>query len=156
MRHAKVTRELLAGNSNHHVLHQGVKKLVEFSVHQLFGGHAQVNIHGGSGVRQGADRDVIDAGFGKASHRFQCDAARGFQRNPACHHLNGFSRLFGIEIVQKHNICTCVQSPFQLVEITDFDFDLHEVAEVPARFLDCVSDGRVECEVIVLDEYTIK
>src|SRR5437773_1674344 len=34
MRHVEVTSELLAGNGNHHVLHQGVEKLVEFPVHQ--------------------------------------------------------------------------------------------------------------------------
>src|SRR5438093_533211 len=34
MRHVEVTGELLAGNGNHHVLHQGVQKLVEFPVHQ--------------------------------------------------------------------------------------------------------------------------
>ena len=70
MRNAEVTRELLAGDSDHHVLHQGMEKLVEFSVHQLFGGYTQVNIHGWSGVCQRADRDVVDAGFGKASHGF--------------------------------------------------------------------------------------
>src|SRR3989442_9215220 len=34
MRHVEVTGEFLAGNGNHHVLHQGVQKLVEFPVHQ--------------------------------------------------------------------------------------------------------------------------
>src|SRR5438128_3365786 len=34
MRNVEVTGELLAGNGNHHVLHQGVQKLVEFPVHQ--------------------------------------------------------------------------------------------------------------------------
>src|SRR6266446_5891963 len=61
MRYAKIPRELLSGNSNHCVLHQRIQKLVQFSIHELFGRDPQVYIRGANGMCQRTGGDVIDA-----------------------------------------------------------------------------------------------
>ena len=50
MRYPEIPSELLSGNRNHHVLHQRIQKLVQFSVHELIGRDPQVDVRGASGM----------------------------------------------------------------------------------------------------------
>jgi hypothetical protein len=71
----QISRQLLAGDCDHRVLHEGVEKLVEFSVHRLFGGDAQVNVDRRNGVCECADRNVVDTGLCEVSYIIQYDPA---------------------------------------------------------------------------------
>jgi hypothetical protein len=91
MRDAQVLGQLLAGDRDHHVLHEGEEQFVQFAVHWLFGRHSEMDIHGRNRMRERADRNVINAGFGKFPNRPKSDTAGGLQWNPAARELDGFA-----------------------------------------------------------------
>ena len=75
MRDCEVARKLFARYSDHHVLHQRVEKLIEPSVHSLFGRDAEVDIDRGNRMSKRADGDVVHSCFGKTADGFQCNAS---------------------------------------------------------------------------------
>src|SRR5207247_5878241 len=105
---------------------------------------------------QCADRDVIDARFGEAAHGLQGDTARRFERNAAVHNFYRPSSLLGFEIVQKDDIGAAVNGGSKLVERSDLHFDLHEMTEIAACFLNCMRNGGMEDKVIIFDVDTVE
>src|SRR5262249_54871529 len=149
-------RQLLARNSDRHVLHQGIEKRVEFTVHRLFGRDAQMDVHCRNGMGKRSNRDVVHSGFGELAYRFQRNATGGLQRNPSTDDLYGFASIGRTEIVEQNNVGACSQRDPELFQITNFDFDLYQMAKMSPGFSDGVGYGLMKNEVIVFDEHPVK
>src|SRR5436190_20809201 len=98
-----------------------MEKFVEFAVHGLFHRDAEMDIDGGNGMRERADGNVIDSCLGKIPHRFQCDSAGRFERDPARNNLNSFAGLLRVEVVEEYNIGAGTERSLELLEIANFD-----------------------------------
>ena len=104
-------------------------------------------------MRDGAGREIVDAGLRDRRSSLQRDPARGFKYQPARDHLDRRAHVLGAHVVEQRDIgAACLEHLAQLIERIDLDFDLHQMPGDSLRAGEHGRDAARDCDVVVLDQ----
>ena len=87
-----------------------------------------------------ADGNVVHSGFGKGADSLQSNSAGRLERDPARNRLNRLAGLTRAEIVEKNNVGPGIERRLKFIEAPNFYFNLDKMAEMAARFANCLGN----------------